>query len=203
MSDLIAWITLGVRHILDPRGLDHVLFLAALAAIYRPADWRAVAWVVTSFTVGHSITLALAATGVLALPAALVEFLIPVTIAATCVENLLHARRPTAAHGPWKRPVLAGVFGLVHGAGFANYLREMFVDDVALPLIGFNLGVELGQVIALLVIGVALLALDRALAPRRSTGEARMQTGARRRLVAVSTSIGTVAGYWALVRLPG
>lgn len=202
MSDLMAWLTLGVRHILDPQGLDHVLFIAALAAIYRVADWRAVAWVITSFTVGHSITLALAVTGILALPASLIEFLIPVTIVATCVENVLHARRPEQRHGVWKRPLLAGVFGLVHGAGFANYLRELFVDDLALPLLGFNLGIELGQVVALVVIGLALALLDRVLARVTSRGDGRTWAAVRQRAVAVSVAIGGVAGYWATQRLP-
>lgn len=208
MSDLTAWVSLGMRHILDWRGLDHVLFLAALAAVFRPADWRAVAWVVTAFTAGHSITLALAVTGVLALPSALIEFLIPVTIVATCAENLRHVRRPgrasgaTSRDGAWRRPVLAGAFGLVHGAGFANYLRELFVDEVALPLLGFNVGIELGQLVALGVIGVLLVLLDGVLARRPRAGGAWGWEGVQRRAVAVSLTIGAVAGYWAIDRLP-
>src|SRR5205809_4988091 len=88
MSELQAFVALGFRHITDFAAMDHILFLLALAAIYRPRDWRDVLWVVTSFTIGHSATLALAVTGALRLPAPLVEFLIPVTIVATCVENL-------------------------------------------------------------------------------------------------------------------
>jgi hypothetical protein len=208
MSDLMAWISLGMRHILDVRGLDHVLFLAALAAIFRPSDWRTVAWVITSFTVGHSITLALAVTGVVTLPGALIEFLIPVTIIATCVENLRYARRQRIApsnpssRDAWRRPVLAGAFGLVHGAGFANYLRALFIDRVALPLLGFNVGIELGQIVALGVIGLALLLLDRVFMLRPAPDGIRSWTGVRRRAVAVSVLIGAVASYWAVDRLP-
>ena len=129
--------------------MDHILFLLALAAIYRFRDWRAALWVVTAFTVGHSITLALAVTGVLTISPSLVEFLIPVTIVITAVENSSCA---TAAARCWNgryRPVFAGVFGLVHGAGFASYLKSLFVDHVALPLFGFNVGIELGQIVVL------------------------------------------------------
>ena len=128
MSELLSFAQLGVRHILDVEALDHLLFLVALAAIYRFRDLRALLWVATAFTVGHSITLALAVTGTLHLPSALVEFLIPVTIVITGIENVVMSDRSRA---PWKgryRPVLAGVFGLVHGAGFAAYLQALFVE---------------------------------------------------------------------------
>jgi len=129
MSELLTYVQLGVRHIIDVEAFDHILFLVALAAIYRFRDARALLWVVTAFTIGHSITLALAATGALALPTALIEFLIPVTIVITGLENIVfNARAPT---GRRYRPVFAGVFGLVHGAGFATYLRSLFVDRVA------------------------------------------------------------------------
>ena len=131
MSELIAFMTLGFQHITDPRGADHIVFLLALAAIYRFRDWRECVWVVTAFTVGHSLTLALAITGVLNLPSTLIEFLIPVTILITALENLLVRDRRAALWGRRYRPVFAGVFGLVHGAGFANYLRSLFVDRIA------------------------------------------------------------------------
>src|SRR5689334_8152740 len=149
MSELLAFGTLGLLHITDPRGADHILFLLALAAIYRFRDWRECVWVVTAFTIGHSITLALAVAGVLNLPAAVVEFLIPVTILVTALENLIVRDRTTAIWGRRYRPVLAGVFGLVHGAGFASYLRSLFVDQLATPLLGFNLGLEAGQLIVI------------------------------------------------------
>ena len=82
-TDLLTFVQLGVRHILDIEAVDHILFLVALAAIYRPRDWRASLWVVSAFTVGHSITLALAVTGVVRFPGRVIEFLIPVTIVAT------------------------------------------------------------------------------------------------------------------------
>ena len=117
MSDLLAFLQLGFRHIADPAALDHMLFLLALAAIYRGRDWRSAAWVVTAFTAGHSVTLALAVTGALRLQTPVIEFLIPVTIVATGIENLLVRDRASAPLGGRYRPVFAGVFGLVHGAG--------------------------------------------------------------------------------------
>src|SRR3982751_3988075 len=126
MSELLTYVQLGVRHIIDVEALDHILFLIALAAIYRFRDVRALLWVITAFTLGHSLTLALAVTGRLALPATLIEFLIPVTIVITGVENIVFSTG--APFGRRYRPVFAGVFGLVHGAGFATYLKSLFVD---------------------------------------------------------------------------
>ena len=141
MSELIAFVHLGFRHITDLAALDHMLFLLALAAIYRGRDWRDVLWVVTAFTVGHSVTLALAVTGALRLPTPLIEFLIPVTILVTGLENILVRRRERALFGGGYRPVFAGVFGLVHGAGFANYLQSLFDGSIVVPLLGFNAGI--------------------------------------------------------------
>src|SRR3954466_4040240 len=161
MSELWTFFQVGFRHIVSIEAMDHILFLLVLAAIYRFRDWRDALWVVSAFTVGHSITLALAVTGAVRLPTDLIEFLIPVTIVLTCVENLLVTDRTRAPWGGRYRPVFAGVFGLVHGAGFANYLRALFVEHIATPLFGFNIGIEAGQIVVLLAAAVVLGALDR------------------------------------------
>lgn len=200
MSEFIAFAELGIRHIADVRGADHILFLTALAAIYRLRDWRDVLWVVTSFTIGHSIALALAVTGAIALPASLIEFLIPVTIVATCVENVIVRDRRRA---PWKgryRPVVAGVFGLVHGAGFANYLTSLFVEQLAIPLAGFNLGLEIGQLAVLAGIALILMALDRLIGLLRRP--VMRSSVLRARVLLVSSLVAIVAGHWAYVRRP-
>ena len=189
MSDLVAFVQLGFHHIADPAALDHVLFLLALAAIYRGRDWRSAVWVVTAFTGGHSVTLALAVTGALRLPTPVIEFLIPVTIVATGIENLLIRDRASAPWGRRYRPVFAGVFGLVHGAGFANYLRDFFSGSIAVPLLGFNLGIELGQLLILAAAGLTLAALDLVL-------------GHRVRVVAVSAMVVIVAATMAVERTP-
>jgi len=200
MSELASFIHLGFRHITDLEAMDHILFLVALAAIYRGRDWRDSLWVVTAFTVGHSITLALAVTGALRLATPLIEFLIPVTIVVTGLENLLVRNR---AHAPSRgryRPVFAGIFGLVHGAGFANYLRSLFSGSIALPLFGFNVGIELGQIAVLLLAGVALAVLDRLLAVLRSPNA--MPSAYRLRVVTVSLVVVAVAAEMAATRRP-
>ena len=202
VSELLAFGTLGFRHITDPRGADHILFLLALAAIYRFRDWRACVWVVTAFTVGHSVTLALAVTGLLVLPSAIIEFLIPVTIVATALENLVVQDGARALWGRRYRPVFAGVFGLVHGAGFANYLRSLFVDRMAVPLFGFNVGLEVGQLVVIGLAFVTFAAFDRllSLVVRQRSMDA--DRPLRLRTFAVSIVVLSVAARWMLERYP-
>ena len=199
MADLTTFIQLGFRHITDLEAMDHILFLLALAAIYRPRDWRSALWVVTAFTAGHSVTLALAVSGVVRFPAALIEFLIPVTIVATCIENIVVADRQRAPmHGNY-RPVFAGVFGLVHGAGFANYLRDLFADQIAIPLFGFNVGIELGQIVVLCMAALVLLMVDRLISIARQRGGIPVL---RLRILTVSSIVLVVAARWAVERTP-
>ncbi|HEY4955620.1 MAG TPA: HupE/UreJ family protein [Gemmatimonadaceae bacterium] len=198
MSELLAFMQLGFRHITNLEAMDHILFLLALAAIYRPRDWRSALWVVTAFTVGHSITLALAVTGALVLPIRLIEFLIPVTIVATCIENIIVRDRATAPLKGRYRPIFAAVFGLVHGAGFADYLRNLFVDRIALPLFGFNVGIELGQIVVLVFAAAFLLVADRAIRQIRAADPAAL----RLRVVLVSSIVMAIATRWAIERNP-
>src|SRR4029078_11964147 len=96
MSDFMVFMQLGFRHIVALDAADHILFLLVLAAIYRRRDWRGALWVISAFTVGPSVPPALAVTGLLVLPASLIEFLIPVTIVATGIENLILRERGAA-----------------------------------------------------------------------------------------------------------
>jgi hypothetical protein len=199
VNEIMAFVQVGFRHIVDVEAMDHILFLLALAAVYRLRDARMALWVITAFTVGHSISLALAVTGLLRLPSSLIEFLIPITIVATGVENLLFARRPASPRGRY-RPVLAGVFGLVHGAGFANYLNALFMTHIALPLLGFNVGIELGQVLVLSLAAAVLSVLDAGIA------RLKLHRGAwaplQVRAAAVSAVVIVVASHWAIQRRP-
>lgn len=201
MSDLVVYVELGFRHITDLRGADHILFLLALAAVYRWRDWRDCIRVATAFTVGHSLTLALAVTHLLILPAAWIEFLIPLTIVATGVENVLAREQERRFSSRWYRPVLAGVFGLVHGAGFANYLRSLFVSDIALPLFGFNVGIELGQLCVLLLTFAVFTAVDALIGAARQW-RAGATSPQRIRTLAVSCAVLVVACRWAVQRAP-
>jgi len=196
----VAFIGLGFRHIVSPEAADHILFLLALGAIYRPRDWRDALWVVTSFTVGHSITLALAVTNAVALPTPWIEFLIPVTILATGLENLLVRDRRHTLGGVRYRPVFSALFGLVHGAGFANYLKSLFVERLTVPLVGFNFGIELGQVLVLIAAALVFAVLDVGLERLRRREP---WPGARRlRVVGVSVVVILVATRWAMERAP-
>jgi hypothetical protein len=200
MSEWLAFAELGLRHITDPRGADHILFLVALAAAYRVGEWRPAVWVVTAFTVGHSIALALAVTGVLALPEELIEFLIPVTIVATAGDNVLRGTRARSRARRLSRSALAAGFGLVHGAGFASYLRSLFVDDIAMPLLGFNVGLEVGQIVVLALAALGLMGVDRLIAVARSTME--LESSIRLRTHTVSAAVAAIALHWAVERAP-
>lgn len=153
MSDQVAiYLELGFDHILDIEGYDHMLFLLALCAGYTLNDYKKLLWLVTAFTVGHSITLVLAVLDIITVPTAIIEWLIPVTIAATALYDLI-LEKATSHKGKY---LLTVVFGLVHGMGFSNFLRSMFrsPDDLVLPLVGFNIGLELGQ---LLFVGLLVI----------------------------------------------
>lgn len=200
MSEFLAFLQLGFRHIVAVDAADHILFLLVLAAIYRGRDWRPALLVISAFTVGHSITLFLAVSGALNLPSGLVEFLIPVTIVATGIENLILRRRIAQGVPARHRPVFAGLFGFVHGAGFAGYLQSLFMDRIAIPLFGFNVGIELGQVLVLLLAAGAFAAVDRGL--RVLPKPAHWPEAFQLRIVGVSSLITLVAAVWAFERFP-
>lgn len=200
MSEFAAFVQLGLRHIIDVSAMDHILFLFALSAIYSFADWREIVRVITAFTVGHSITLAAAVFGFLPLSPSLVEFLIPLTIVATCIENVFV--RDRAVISPWRkyRPVFAGIFGLVHGAGFGSYLKSLFVDSVAVPLFGFNVGIELGQITVLVSVFMVIWALDRVLTS--AVRPPLTSSALRVRIVGISAIVFMFATRWAVERAP-
>lgn len=155
MGDFGFYFVLGWEHIISPDALDHQLFIAALAAIYLLKDWRQVLILVTAFTIGHSLTLALSVLDIIRFSPVWVEFLIPVTIVITAFSNLFQLKfTPRSMRINY---VLALLFGLIHGMGFANSIRFMMAKDQSLgwSLLGFNLGLEAGQIIVV----VAILAL--------------------------------------------
>jgi hypothetical protein len=202
MSELAGFLELGFRHILDPSGLDHVLFLIVLAVVYRASDWRNALWVVSAFTLGHSVTLALSVTDAIRVNQSIIEFLIPLTIVLTAAENVFGRKHDAASRGR-HRALLAGGFGLVHGAGFAGYLKSMFLDDIAVPLLGFNIGIELGQLLVLATVGAALVAVDatmRWIQARRGTPNVALLL--RMRVMGVSMAIGVIAVAWTVERRP-
>ena len=149
----ITYLELGFNHILDINGYDHILFLIALCAIYQWDQWKRIVLLATAFTLGHSLTLALASLNVITVSSKLVEFLIPVTILITAVFNLTKWNRTLDIKAHYS---LAAIFGLIHGMGFSGFFRSLIMEDESFVqgLLAFNIGVEIGQVI---IVGIIMI----------------------------------------------
>ncbi len=152
MQDFMLYLKLGWEHIVSLDALDHQLFVLVLMAVFVFKDWKKILWVVTAFTIGHSITLALSVFDILRAPAKWVEFLIPLTIVITALDNILMRNKPQNLMK--MNYYLALFFGLVHGMGFANTARMMMSkeESIFVPLLGFNIGLEVGQIAVVIVI---------------------------------------------------
>ncbi|MGD1320600.1 HupE/UreJ family protein [Chryseobacterium sp. 2R14A] len=159
MQDFLFYLNLGWEHIISLDALDHQLFLLALIAIYSYNDWKKILVLVTAFTIGHSVTLALSILDIVRVPSAWVEFLIPLTIVLTSLGNILMKSKKQSQNN--FNYYLALFFGLIHGMGFANTARVMIAksQSIALPLLGFNIGLEVGQIVIVLGILVLLFIL--------------------------------------------
>jgi len=195
----VAWtyLVLGIEHIL--LGIDHLLFVLGL--MFLANNWRRLILTVTAFTVAHSITLAAATLGFLSFPQAPVEATIALSVMFVAGEILRGGRGQAglAARAPW---IVAFLFGLLHGLGFAGALHEVGLPDGEIPLalLLFNVGVELGQL--LFVAGlVALLALfTRGLGPRATAGYGPPLTAAVIRRP-VAYLVGSLAAFWVVERV--
>ena len=149
-----TYLQLGFDHILDPNAYDHILFVVVLCAVYRISEWRKILILVTAFTIGHSITLALSALDLVVFPSNIIEFLIPLTIILTAIFNV------TGVHSNPRRInfnyFLALFFGWIHGLGFSNFFKSLLGKEESIigPLFAFNIGVELGQ---LIIVAVTIL----------------------------------------------
>jgi hypothetical protein len=150
MQDFSLYFQLGWQHICDWKGYDHILFVAVLCGTYLLSDWRRVLILVTAFTIGHSVTLALSVLNILHINTSLIEFLIPVTIVITSLLNIFKKKRSPVMmklnYG------LALFFGLIHGLGFSNYLKSLLgkSTNITAQLFAFNIGLEFGQVVIVL-----------------------------------------------------
>ena len=160
----MEFFTQGILHITDFAGYDHMLFLIALAAPYSLKEWKPIAWLATAFTLGHSISLGLAASDVVHFSSNLIETLIPVTIALTSLGNIRMRSNTGQQISLTSRYSIAALFGLIHGMGFSSFFRMITNDGepFVLQLLSFNLGVEVGQIIIVLII-LGLIALCRKL----------------------------------------
>ena len=155
MDDLLIYLRLGFRHIIDINGSDHILFILALVIRYVWTDWKKLLVLVTSFTIGHSVTLALSTLNWINLPVSLIELLIPMTILLTALSNYWVNDFSFTSKYPFIY-FAALFFGLIHGLGFSNYLKSLLGQEESIigPLFSFNLGLELGQ---LLIVSIILL----------------------------------------------
>ena len=157
VSEFQAYLQLGFDHITDPAGYDHILFVVALCAVYSLNQWREVLILITAFTIGHSLTLALSSLRLVNFRSDVIELLIPITILIASCLNFRPQRQPSAAWARLRYGLALG-FGLVHGLGFSNYLRSLLGQETGIlsPLFAFNIGLEVGQI---LIVAVALVTL--------------------------------------------
>src|ERR1700733_8057038 len=170
MDDFRLFFGIGIGHILNWEALDHILFVAALCLRYLVKDWKKVVVLVTAFTIGHSITLALSALGLVHIATRWIEFLIPLTIVATAINNL--AQKTSQVDHPSRLPVIyffALFFGLIHGLAFASSLLSLVgKEGILVPLLAFNLGIETAQLLVVAIILVISFIFVQLLKIRRA-----------------------------------
>ena len=154
MSIFELYFKLGLQHIADLKGYDHILFILTLCAVYSLQDWKRVLVLITAFTIGHSLTLVLATLDLIRVDGDLIEFLIPLTIFMTALANLFVRKQKVSSLQHYLKYSAALFFGLIHGLGFSNYLRSLLGSErgLVLPLFSFNVGIEVGQIIIVSII---------------------------------------------------
>lgn len=158
MSQFWLYFRLGLEHVLDWQAYDHILFLIVLVAAYSFISWKRIVWLVTLFTLGHTLALFLSVYGIVKVDQDWVELLIPLTIIVTALYNILNAGRKERSKNANLLYFTTIFFGLIHGLGFSSYFKMVAsnTDNYFLPLIEFALGIETAQIIA--VLGVMILA---------------------------------------------
>ena len=165
MDDFTLYFKMGLHHVLDFSAYDHILFLIVLAVVFNFNQWKKVLWLVTLFTLGHSITLALSAFEIVRIQVDIIEFLIPLTIFITGLVNIITINK-TPNENENINLLFALFFGLIHGLGFSNYFKMMVgrEEDKLFPLIEFALGIEAAQIIivlGILSIGALILSIKK------------------------------------------
>lgn len=156
-----VYFDLGLKHILDLQGYDHMLFLVALCIPFILKDWRKVLVLATAFTIGHSITLGLNTLELVKFPSVWIEFLIPLTIVLTAIFDFIYQSKIKSVY----HYLLAMFFGLIHGMGFSNFLRSSVFpgeeSQLISQLLAFNIGIEVGQIIIVIILLFLLEGLFR------------------------------------------
>ena len=148
------YLKLGFEHIANLNGYDHILFLVVLCAVYQINQWRNILILVTAFTIGHSITLFIVSLNFFSIPSRIIKLLIPVTILITSLQNVINIKQIKNSSRMGKNYFMALFFGLIHGMDFSNYFKALIMspDEIIIPLLGFNIGIELGQLLIVLFI---------------------------------------------------
>lgn len=157
MDEFWIYLQLGFEHISDINGYDHILFLLALSIVYSAKDWKRLLVLITAFTLGHAVTLALSTLDYVLVDSALIEFLIPVTIFLTAVYNIYIVwKDKDVTVTDYLKYGITLCFGFVHGLGFSNYLKMLLgkEESIVQPLLAFNIGLELGQIV---IVGIIFL----------------------------------------------
>lgn len=154
MQEFWFYIQLGLQHVLDINAYDHILFLSALALPFTFKSWKRVLLLATVFTVTHCLALVLSVYEMVLIEASWIEFLIPVTIILTAIFNLINKDSKGDKKATWFHALATGFFGLIHGFGFSNYFKMMIMgeEDKLAPLFGFAAGIEISQVVIVLMI---------------------------------------------------
>lgn len=154
MDNFIFFVKEGFFHVLDWKAYDHILFLIALTVVYDFKNWKKIFWLITLFTVGHTVSLILAAYGVISVNRAWIEFLIPLTIFITALVNIFYAKTASKDTKTNTNLFFALFFGLIHGLGFSSYFNMLIgkASSKFLPLLEFALGVELAQIVIVIII---------------------------------------------------
>jgi hypothetical protein len=191
MEDFVFYFKLGWQHIISFDAFDHLFFIMALTSIYLLKDIKQVLLLITAFTIGHATSLSLSVLNVVKINSALVEFLIPISIIITAEIQFVKSIHPKA---PFRfKYVFALLFGLLHGLGFANTIRFIIAESqqIALPLFSFNLGLEVGQVlIVLLILLMAKLCIEVIGMPQKWW-------------IRILNALALAAGiYWCIIRFP-
>ena len=151
MEEFKTWFFIGFDHILDIQALDHTLFILALVVAYDSSHIKKIIFLVTAFTIGHSVTLALSALDLISFNQKIIEFSIPLTIFLTALNNIVN-RKESKKKFVSSNYIIGLVFGLIHGLGFANYLKALlFKGNIVFELFAFNVGIEIAQIILVFV----------------------------------------------------
>jgi hypothetical protein len=155
MQEFWIFFKIGLNHVLDIHGYDHVLFLIALTVPYAFKDWSRILILVTIFTVGHTLALLLSVFNIIVVKANIVEFIIPITILVTAFYNLFTAGKSAKKDSITFIGFVTLFFGIIHGLGFSNYFKTILSGEAIdkLPnLLEFALGIEAAQIIVVLVV---------------------------------------------------